>query len=330
MVRRPTQLGIASALTVLAWGHTVAAQASNDTKAEPNETIVVTGQRELEERAVRDTVADIAMRGRNQYEPIAQYQSPLCVAAKGLDPQSDEYVAERIRINARSTGLPTGEDGCETNALVIVVGNPAALIESLRKAQPHLFGLRANQKMKAALKRGQPALAWSAYRANGPRGGDLAAPGGIAGATGIAPVSQGAGESVKQTRSGGISRFKIAYSVEKVFTVVVFDIGQLIGVHLDQLADFATMRILADPQRKVQLGEGAGDTILSLFDAEPDQAPGQMTQIDRAFLRGLYALRPNDPANRLEKFVVAAYGDIVDQDCNANDCADTAPDGETP
>jgi hypothetical protein len=73
--------------------------------------------------------------------------------------------------------------------------------------------------------------------------------------------------------------------------VVVFDLDQVHGKSLDQLADYATMRGLA--QTRPVEDAPAMDTILTLFhSASPPQA---LTQFDRAYLAALYDSIPNLP-----------------------------------
>lgn len=293
-------------------------QQSVDLRTGPTNSIIVEGERQVEEEEVRDAVRDIAMRGRTNLRPMTRFQAPLCLQVAGLGDRFNAQVADRIRANTKNAGFAVAEEGCEHNAVVAVVKDPEELIARLRKDQPRLFTPKTNQKIKAAQRRGDVAVGWSVSRIAGVRGRPLPENGSFAGAgvAGAATVSQNANQGVPTTNSGGVSRFKIPYSLERVFSVLVFDVERMSDVHLDQLADFATIKLLADPQPVVELDEEArASTILSLFDTTPREAPQRMTQLDRAFLRGLYALRPNDPSTRLEKFVLAAYEDIRKEDC---------------
>lgn len=325
-MRIPTQLALScilalSASATYAQSEPTASQEPQTVElrtGEPSTAIIVEGERAVDEEAVRDAVRDIAMRGRSNLRPMTRFQAPLCLQVAGLGEQINAQVAERIRANSRDAGATVASEDCEHNAVVVVVKDPESLIERLRKEQPNLFTARTNQKIKAAQRRGDVAVGWSVSRIAGVRGRPLPENGSFAGAgvAGAATVSQHAGQAVPTTASGGVSRYKIPFSLERVFSVLVFDVERMADVHLDQIADFATMKLLADPQPTVELDEGTrADTILTLFDAGPRDAPQRMTQLDRAFLRGLYKLRPNDPSTRLEKFVLSAYDDIRKEDC---------------
>ena len=291
-----------------------ALSAQNISGEENSTTIVVTGQAQPEEQVLREAIREMAQRGRSSDRPNAQFQSPLCVSVAGLGEQPGAAVKQRIEANTRDAGFKVAEAvDCEVNALVVVVDDQLALIDQLRKSQPVLFSADIDRRIEAAARRSDAAISWATYRLGDPQGKPLTMPGSLAGAgvTGTETVFTNATDGAAQTRSGGISRATIPFSSEKVFSVVVFDVRRLIGAHLDQVADYATMQILADPQPGVTLNEGSANSILTLFEGSPEEAPQNLTDIDRAFLRGLYAMRPNDPANQLERFVISAYEDIA-------------------
>ena len=293
----------------------------------PSTSIVVEGERAVQEKEIENAVGEIAMRGRSLWEPMTRFQKPLCVNVTGLGTEFNDQVAERIRTNTRDANFTVDKPGCKTNALVIVVKNPNRLIERLREENPTLFNAKVNQKIKRAQRLGDAAIFWSAEQISQPNGRPIVAAESPAGAVGEA-IFGNADQGAPVTSRLGTSRFKINYSIEKVFSVIVFDVEKLGGVHLDQLADYATMRMLADPQPTVEMDEESrAQTILTLFDMDPYEAPQQMTQLDRAFLRGLYTMRPNQPSTRLEKFVLSAYEEIRNEDCDerpwSRTCAET-------
>jgi hypothetical protein len=257
------------------------------------------------------------MRGRSYDRPMSRFQLPLCVNVAGLGEVYSTQVAERIRANTLAAQFKVADPGCVTNALVIVVKDPARLIERLREEQPHLFDHRVNQRILRAQRRGDAAVGWSVHRINDKRGNPLGEPGAAVGAAGAA-LFDNAGAGVPTNTRLGTSKYTINFSVERVYSVLVFDVERLTDVHLDQLADYATMRLLATPQPTIDLEpESPADSILTLFDLGPFEAPQQMTQIDRAFLRALYTMRPNDASSRLEGFVLASYDEILTEDCEA-------------
>jgi hypothetical protein len=74
--------------------------------------------------------------------------------------------------------------------------------------------------------------------------------------------------------------------------LVVIDKAAVAGLSPVQIADYASLRLLA-PTGEVDIAEAgsAPPTIMTLF-AAPASAPQQMTRFDRAYLSALYRMPP--------------------------------------
>lgn len=72
-------------------------------------------------------------------------------------------------------------------------------------------------------------------------------------------------------------------------TLVMIEAGAIAELSPVQVADYATLRLLAPTGEIAADSAAASQTILSLF-AAPEAAPNEMTRIDRAYLRSLYTL----------------------------------------
>lgn len=315
---------IVVAAALLAGTLPAAAQAQ-DTQPEaesPEEsaTIIVQGERELEIDELRDAVRDVAMRGRSYDRPLSRYQAPLCPMVVGMGERMGAYVSERIRSNAIAAGVEVADEGCDANAVLIVTDDQDKLIEGMRKSHPDFFDIFASRAIKAGQSRGDAAIVWSRFAMQGPLGRNGGASDVVVGNS-LEGAFANAGGAAQERRLTRASKFDITYSMEKAFTTLVFDVDRLNGVHLDQLSDFATMRILGMPQPNVDIEQEGALSILNLFDAEPSAAPMRMTTLDMAYLKGLYAMRPNEPSSRLEHFVKLAYGEMD----IAKPCSSTAP-----
>lgn len=235
----------------------------------------------------------------------------------GLGDEMGGKVVDRVRANAVEAGLGLSAADCITNALIIVVDDQARLIERLRDLEPRMFNPRSSRRIRAALRRGDAAITWWGDAIQGPAGrGGLSS---TVVSSGADVVGNRGGTNIRTARVFTPSAMEIQFSIEKLSTVMVFDVDRLHGVGLHQLGDYITMRVLGHPQPRPVLEEERAATILSLFDSAPTAAPPGMTQLDRAYLKGLYAMRPNEPGNRLEHFVRRAYEDVRAADC-AEDC----------
>lgn len=288
----------------------LAQQADSAAEAE-GPGIIVQGERELDTKELRDAIRDVAMRGRHAKQPLPRYQMPLCPRALGLPERMAAHVVARIRSNTIEAGYQVDEDteGCTANALLIVVDDQETLIKRMRKTNPALFSARISREIKAAQRRGDGAITWSSYAMQGPNG-RLGAASGTVRSNILETSFANAGGAPGELRLSTPSSFAVQYSLEKMATIMVIDVDRLDGVHLDQLADFATMRILGQPQPTIDIEQDGAVSILNLFDVGPEAAPLAMTALDRAYLKGLYAMRPNEPANRLERFVRLAYEEL--------------------
>ena len=298
-------------VSAIPWSAAHAQTAQADLEdANDNETIMVQGERDLETPELRRALRDVAMRGRDYLTPLAQYQTPLCPRVIGLGERMGAYVTARVRRNARDAGAEVADEDCEANAVVIVTDDPDLLIEKMRKSNPELFDPAANRRIKRAQNLGDAAIVWSRSVAQSPAGRNGGVSDVVAGNS-LDGAFANAGGLPQERRLSFPSRFAVTYSIEKLFTTIVFDVDRLDGAHLDQVSDFATLRILGSPQPAINIEQDGAVSLLNLFDVGPAAAPLRMTALDRAYLKGLYAMRPNDPSTRLEHFVKLAYRDMT-------------------
>lgn len=266
-------------------------------------SIEVFGERPLSPEEVRKSVRDI-FEIRMPFDPIPRFHEELCLQVAGLGETIGAEVAARIRANATAAGLKIDRPGCDSNALVMVVDRPARLVERLRDEYPQLFSVAANREIDAQLSAGRPAIAWSLGGLRNSRGTPMA---GTSALPGGQVVTANASVAWQQTDAYFPSRIRVPFSRSKELSVVVFDVRQLDDVHLVQLADYATVHLLATPRRDVAVTGGEVPTILGLFALGPRAAPAELTALDRAYLKGLYTMEPNGWSSRLAGYALAAY-----------------------
>jgi hypothetical protein len=293
---RFTITGLA-ALGALGWHGGIAAQDSLPSSADNTTTIEVQGDRELR----RDEI----IRGqRRLYETAPanraapRFHDPVCVAVVGLEGEQNAIVAERIRDNIGTAGIALAGDQCKPNALVAVNRTPKALIGALRARDPQLFNRASEAAIRRQLAARKPAISWgeTILRANdgilfGERRTESLNP------DFAVPFYFGARPS----------RHRAPLYPAKVNAIVVFDLDRLEDVHVNQLADYATLHLVGDPRDPADHVAAGVPTILSLFADGPNKTPLEMTSLDRAYLRGLYRMGSADWASRLTGKVLASY-----------------------
>ena len=203
--------------------------------------------------------------------PLARLSMPLCLTVAAEDENFARSVAERIIANAGVAGVPTLGAGCTPNALVTFSKDAAAQINAYRAEGRKLFRMMSEKEIDAALAGRDPAYVFQAVKA----GGNWADPG--------ENFEIGAGASWEKERSYQRRPEHL------LSTLVMFEADAVIGLSPIQIADYASLRLLAQTGEVPAEGANAPDTILSLFSA-PAEAPLQMTRADRAYLRSLYSL----------------------------------------
>jgi hypothetical protein len=92
------------------------------------------------------------------------------------------------------------------------------------------------------------------------------------------------------------SRLSLPISVEVTGSVVMIELAQANGKTLTQLADYATMRTLANTNGLDPQSVPAAPTILTLF--QDEDAPAELTQFDRSLISGLYSTTTRGRENR--------------------------------
>ncbi|EAQ30724.1 hypothetical protein NAP1_08090 [Erythrobacter sp. NAP1] len=312
-MRLPFSTSLSTAALAIAAASPVALQAQDSSEtvsirtAEPE--IEVTAERPLREDEVRQGVKDIA-HSRRPKEAIPRFIDPLCLTVVGLGAELSERVAQRVRTNAQDAGLELGEPDCTANAVIMVVDRPGVLVDRLRRERPQIFNAAAVRDIRTEINRGLPFVAWNiegvqsrlARSANEQNSGAIA---------GSGFLFDDAGANVAQEREYGASRFRASLPRTRSSSFIVFDVRQLENVHLNQLADFATLQLLGSPRRNYDANNLAAASILTLFDGDVLTGPQSLTQLDKAYLRGLYTMPPGTWGSRLETYSKRAYEEIA-------------------
>lgn len=273
--------------------------------------IIVSGERPLEADAIRLAVRELAKVHRSD-EPLLRFHDPVCLSVSGIGATASFQVRERILENARAADVPIAESGCRTNALVLIVDDPASLIDGIQKDQPKLISPSKRAPLDAALTRGEKALVWHNEEKRGAQGQALRIGMTAPGMPVTGPSSQ-LGAETRMNSHGRARRVGTTGSRAVVNGVVILDVENLVGMDLERVADFATMRLLVPGVRVVPdvlaAVEGDGATkpqsVLALFLA--DQGAERLTRFDRAWMGALYSLEPNAASARLPAAVARAY-----------------------
>lgn len=267
-----------------------------------DDTITVTGERERARQRAAN-LAKTVVSPPPSGTPMAKQYQPLCVQVFGIQADVAAVIAERIADNARTAGVRVAGPGCQPNAWLGVFRGGRGAVERLRKDQPWLFETLLRYEVDRIFAGSSPAYAWHATEVRSVDGRPLA----------VGEINIGGRKAevkVNPQYAGG--RLVPPVRNDMIGSIVLIEASATPGKSAGQIADYATMRLLAST-REAPVGGGGVPTILSLFDRDAD-VPTELTTFDRAFLRGLYRLGPGAGAAAMHDATLKAFADAEKKD----------------
>jgi hypothetical protein len=293
---------------LLGWSGGAAAQDAGSPAPEEQASreIEVTGQRRLEREQVVESLRNLRT-PQAFNEVVPRFHDPVCPKVTGINDKSARLIEARISAVADYVGLPRPKPKCRPNAVVLILENPPQMFDKVIEKRFGLIGpnevrdLHLNT-IRADLKAGKPLVAWNQIAERNYDGVTAEDGGAIPGLAGGSFL-----DGVLVTQSPLSSRLRSSIYQAKQVAVVVFDAKQLTDVEPIQLADLAAIYLLGWPRRTIDYDTLGAASLLTLFRTGPKQSPEEMTDFDRAYLKGIYNLRPNDWSSRLYRMVLAAY-----------------------
>lgn len=245
----------------------------------------------------------------------ARLNTPVCARVNGLEPGLAARVADKLVAVAAAAGAKTGAAGCTPNVLITFTDNAGAVASRIFFRRPG--ATRGIDAADLARLRGPtlPVRWWNGIRLENPDGRAATAqstmlvtlPGPGEGGQFNAP----AGPDAVYTDGYSSSLIDTHVRASVLTTTVLVDVGLATGYRLDAVAAHVAMAVVG--QARLPGGTPAPDpslTIMGLFSAGATP-PGDLTDYDRAFLRGLYAALPNRAGRRQKGAIVAAMVDSL-------------------
>lgn len=255
--------------------------------------IEVLGQREVAKKVLRENLRELVA-PIPLFDVIPRFFQPLCVKVVGMTQDASGTVTDRINRTALDVGLDPPEPNCRANALVVVVDDPRALFEKMLTRRRGIVGIAEirdvqTRHLRDELRARKPAVAWNLSTLSNSNGATL----------------DGEGYVIATSNSG--SRITSNFYRPKSLSVVLYDSTQIKDVTLDQLADHAALHLLGSPRRQIDFDSVAVPSVLSLFAQGPEAAPAELTQFDKAYLKGIYTLEAGALRSRVPSAVLAGF-----------------------
>jgi hypothetical protein len=210
--------------------------------------------------------------------PLARFEDRLCPGIVGLQTEFAMMMIDRIRDNANQLGIRLHDDGCSANFIVQFSPDSQATMQGLVDRHPAIFQFLPPDERADMLAPG-PVHVYTSIELRTRDGmpttrvRDMTRP----------PTSQ---------QQMAHSRIYTAMRRDITSVTIVIDSDEVGGMSVGQLADYVTMRGLAQTRPADNLAMGS---ILSLFHPTGPY-PEELTDFDRAYLRALYDWIPNLPA----------------------------------
>ena len=268
-------------------------QSSDAAPAQTDPRIIVEGDAADDDENLNEKVRRIGRaitRPQRSGKPAARLDDPLCLLVSGMPDDFAAVIKARVEENAsKLRGVKINEkEGCSPNAFLGFLNNVTDAVKKLEEDEGWLFEGLKSYEMDRIYAGSDSVRAWHRFDRRNLDGTAL---------PGERQVGEGAGQFVNQTA--------VATRLNKdrlniLGAVVLIETGALKDKTMRQIADYATIRLLASVSDDVKSDPNTPETILTLFNEE--FAPASITDFDFAYLQSLYEL----PANSRDGTVIAA------------------------
>lgn len=241
--------------------------------------------------AIAFTATPAAADGIND-EPLARFQEPLCPGIIGMQADFAAAMVARIRENAQRLGLETApEEACQPNMIVAFLHDGQDYLQRLNRSRGWMFESMDETEKRRLLSTTGPTRAWVTTETRTRDG-----------------LRIGRRENLMDLPQAMMwsahSKIYVPTRVDITASMVLIDRDAIADRSLVQLADYATLRGLAEVVPQTRDGVAS---MQRLFDAG-ESAPESLTEFDMAYLEGLYSAMPNMPAYTMLDGLEGAVG----------------------
>jgi hypothetical protein len=258
-------------------------------------SITVTGQKAPLEEVIKGFIQSYAA-----YAPalgkMAKWAHGLCPVTAGLPPAYNFLVTKRVRDVAAMVGAPLlNEANCQPNIDIVFTRQPQALLDRVRTEHPVFLGFHFQAQAERIATMRYPIQAWYTTETEDERGlrqidnpqdrhgSDMIIP---AGTNPACP--NGCIWHFPNARTVNVSASRISDSLRSEFfhVMILIDLDKISGLEIGSLADDIAVIALAQPQSFDACM--TPPSITNLMTPRCDDKPKAITEMDLAYLRGLY------------------------------------------
>ena len=235
--------------------------------------ILVESDRPRTERELAELARDLADNPRPD-RPLARFEAPLCLMVASGDAALGQEIAARVIANAKAAKVKVRGNGCSTNALVMIADDARQQLQAVRSSGRRLFAGINARDIDAAMGARDPVYVFQASQSTAASG---------------QAMLRAMPDTPPENRLTAMGRLSRLTREDMLAALVVIDREAVAGFSPVQIADYASLRLLA-PTGEVDVAQAdTPRTIMTLFVA-PTDAPAAMTLFDRAYLKALYRM----------------------------------------
>jgi hypothetical protein len=269
--------------------------------ATPPENITVTGIKDMD-AAVSKFVGAMTAPTRVA-EKLARWKTGVCPITAGLRPVMAAFVSQRVKDVAAQVGAPVdGKDTCTPNIEIVFTTTPQALLDNIRILHPVLLGYHDNSAQAERLATvTHPIQAWYSTATQDLHGNsqvDGVRTQGVSMQVLLPDMSEGviasppafATMSMPSAGVANVTGNRLGDGLSSVFThvMIVAEPAKLLEYEVGTLADYIAMLALSQISSLDSCQELP--SILNLLAPDCSQTAKTLTQVDIAYLRGLYKM----------------------------------------
>jgi len=235
--------------------------------------ILVESDRPRTERELAELARDLADNPRPD-RPLARFEAPLCLMVASGDAALGQEIAARVIANAKAAKVKVRGNGCSPNALVLIADDARQQLQAVRSSGRRLFAGINARDIDAAMGARDPVYVFQASQSTAASG---------------QAMLRAMPDTPPENRLTAMGRLSRLTREDMLAALVVIDREAVAGFSPVQIADYASLRLLA-PTGELDVAEAdTPRTIMTLFLA-PADAPAAMTRFDRAYLKALYRM----------------------------------------
>jgi hypothetical protein len=258
--------------------------------ADPPDTVTIEAHREQLRREVYQFVQASIVPPHNE-DSMLRWDSPVCPLVAGLTREQGEFVLGRLSAIARAANVPLAGEHCDANLFVIVARNPRGFLSLWWNHDRRLFNTTHGiGGVKSFIETDRPVRVWYNYMPVDAEDGSL--------------IQTMLAQSVGIGLGAGPASYPINYSMADdsrltyvdvraiASVIVVIDAQKLARLNLGQLADYVSLRSLAEI--KPDTDAGGASSILKLFSEQDHPPPQGLTTWDQALLHAVYSTKQKE------------------------------------